>query len=182
MRPLLAVDWARVRNDRLFEGDGKSVEQYYGFGEDVLAVADGTVVSIHDGMPDQTPFDFMVPKSKSDYGGNNLILEIAPKVFAWYAHLRQGSLTVKVGDAVKAGAPIAKLGNTGPSEGPHLHLGLIDKPDAIAGRSLPFVFESFTVVGAIDFDASKGDRLVIKPDSRQVRFAYPLYGGIQNYP
>jgi len=133
-----AVDWAKVKNDRLFDGDGKRVEQYYGFGEDVLAVADGTVVSIHDGLPDQTPFVFMVPKSKSDYGGNNVMLEIAPNVFAWYAHLRQGSLTVKVGDAVKAGAPIAKLGNTGPSEGPHLHLGLIDKPDAITGRSLPF--------------------------------------------
>src|SRR5215831_5876429 len=177
-----AVDWAKVKNDRLFDGDGKSVEQYYGFGEDVLAVADGTVVSIHDGMPDQTPFVFMVPKSKADYGGNNVILEIAPNVFAWYAHLRQGSLTVKVGDAVKAGAPIAKLGNTGPSEGPHLHLGLIDKPDAITGRSLPFVLDSFTLVGAIDFDASKGDRLVMLPDSRQVRSAYPLYGGIQNYP
>ena len=177
-----AVDWAKVKNDRLFDGDGKRVEQYYGFGEDVLAIADGTVVSIHDGMPDQTPFVFMVPKSKSDYGGNNLILEIAPNVFAWYAHLRQGSITVKAGDAVKTGAPIAKLGNTGPSEGPHLHLGLINKPDPIAGRSLPFVFDSFTLVGAIDFDASKGDRLVIMPDSRQVRFAYPLYGGIQNYP
>jgi hypothetical protein len=177
-----AVDWAKVKNDRLFDGDGKRVEQYYGFGEDVLAVADGTVVSIHDGMPDQTPFVFMVPQSKSDYGGNNVILEIARNVFAWYAHLRQGSLAVKVGDAVKAGAPIAKLGNSGPSEGPHLHFGLIDRPDAIAGRSLPFVFDSFTLVGAIDFDASKRDRLVIRPDSRQVRFAYPLYGGIQNYP
>src|SRR5262245_28624501 len=177
-----AVDWAKVKNDRLFDGDGKTVEQYYGFGEEVLAVADGTVVSIHDGMPDQTPFVFMVPKSKSDYGGNNVILEIAPNVFAWYAHLRQGSLTVKVGDAVKAGTPIAKLGNSGPSEGPHLHLGLLDKPDAITGRSLPFVLERFALVGAIDFDVSKGDRLVILPDSRQVQFAYPLYGGIQNYP
>jgi hypothetical protein len=177
-----AVDWAKVRDDRLFDGDGKSVEQYYGFGEDVLAVADGTVVSIHDGMPDQTPFVLMVPKSKSDYGGNNVILEIAPNIFAWYAHLRQGSLMVKVGDAVKAGTPIAKLGNTGPSEGPHLHLGLIDKPDPITGRSLPFVFDNFTLIGAIDFDASKGDRLVVLPDARQVRFAYPLYGGIQNYP
>jgi hypothetical protein len=177
-----AVDWAKVKNDRLFDGDGKRVEQYYGFGEDVLAVADGTVVSIHDGMPHQTPFVVMAPKSKSDFGGNNVILEIAPNVFAWYAHLRQGSLMVKVGDTVKAGAPIARLGNTGPSEGPHLHLGLIDKPDAVTGRSLPFVFDSFTLVGAIDFDASKGDRLVILPDSRQVRFAYPLYGGIQNYP
>jgi hypothetical protein len=177
-----AIDWAKVKYDRLFDGDGKRVEQYYGFGEDVLAVADGTVVSIHDGMPDETPLVLRVPKSKSDYGGNNLFLEIAPNVFAWYAHLRQGSLTVKVGDAVKAGAPIAKLGNSGPSEGPHLHLGLLDKPNAIAGRSLPFVFDSFTLDGAVDFDTSKGDRLVIRPDARRVRFAYPLYGGIQDFP
>jgi hypothetical protein len=177
-----AVDWGRVRNDRLFDGDGKKVEQFYGFGEDVLAVADGVVVSVHDGMPDQAPFVLMVPKSKADYGGNNLILEIAPNVFAWYAHLRQGSITVYVGDTVKAGAPIAQLGNTGPSEGPHLHLGLLDKPDPIAGRSLPFVFDSFTLAGVVDLDASKGDRLAIRPESRQVRFAYPLYGGIQDFP
>ena len=177
-----AIDWTKVKNDRLFDGDGKRVEQYYGFGEDVLAVADGTVVYIHDGMPDETPFVLMVPKSKSDYGGNNVLLQIAPKVFAWYAHLRRDSLTVKVGDAVKAGAPIAKLGNTGPSEGPHLHFGLLNKPDPIAGRSLPFVFDSFTLDGALDFDTSKGDRLVIRPYARQVRSAYPLYGGILDYP
>ena len=99
----------------------------------------------------------MVPKSKLDYGGNNVFLEIAPNIFAWYAHLRQGSLTVNVGDLVKAGALIGKLGNTGPSEGPHLRFGL-DKPDSIDGRSL------------CDW-----------PDARQVRSAYPLYGGIQNY-
>jgi len=124
----------------------------------------------------------MIPKSKSDYGGNNVMLEIAPNVFAWYAHLRQGSIGVKVGDAVKAGSLIAKLGNSGPSEGPHLHFGLLNKPDPVAGRSLPFVFDSFTLVGAVDLDASKGDRLVIQPESRQVRFAYPLYGGLQSYP
>ena len=177
-----AVDWAKVKNGRLFEGDGKKVEQYYGFGEDVVAVADGKVVSVHDGVPDQTPFVFMVPKSKSDYGGNNVMLEIAPNVFGWYAHLRQGSIRVKVGETVEAGAPIAKLGNTGPSEGPHLHFGLLNKPDPVAGRSLPFVFDSFTLAGAIDFDASKEDRLVIRPDLRPVRFAYPLYDGIQNFP
>jgi Peptidase family M23 len=177
-----AVDWGKVRGDRLFDGEGKTVEQFYGFGEDVLAVADGTVVSMHDGMSDATPFVVMTPQSTSDYGGNNLMLEIAPHVFAWYAHLRQGSLKVKVGDAVKAGESIAKLGNTGPSTGPHLHLGLLDKPDPIAGRSLPFVFDTFTLVGVVDFDKSAGDRLVIAPQSRQVRSEYPLYGGIQNFP
>ena len=177
-----ALDLVKVRHDRIFDGDGKKVEQYYGFGENVLAVADGTVVSVHDGMSDQTPFVLMTPKSKSDYGGNNVMLEIAPNVFAWYAHLRQGSIAVKVGDAVKAGAPIGKLGNTGPSEGPHLHLGLLDKPDFIAGRSLPFVFDSFTLVGAVDFDSSREDKLVILPDSRQVRSTYPLYGAVVNFP
>jgi hypothetical protein len=177
-----AIDLVKVRHDRIFDGDGKAVEQYYGFREDVLAIADGTVVSVHDGMSDQTPFVLMIPKSKSDYGGNNVMLEIAPNVFAWYAHLRARSIAVKVGDAVKAGTLIGKLGNTGPSEGPHLHLGLLDKPDPIAGRGLPFVFDSFTLVGAVDFDKSEGDRLVIMAQSRQVRSEYPLYGGIQNYP
>lgn len=172
----------RVRQDRIFDGDGKAVEQYYGFGENVLAVADGTVVSVHDGMSDQTPFVLMTPKSTSDYGGNNVMMEIAPNVFAWYAHLRERSIAVKVGDAVKAGARIGRLGNTGPSEGPHLHLGLIDKPDPIAGRSLPFVFDSFTLVGAVDFDASKEDRLVIMAQSRQAQSEYPLYGGVLNLP
>ena len=177
-----AVDWGKVKGDRLYDGDGKTAEQFYGFGEDVLAVADGTVVSIHDGMSDATPLVAMIPKSPSDYGGNNVMTEIAPNVFAWYAHLRERGIAVKVGDAVKAGARIGKLGNTGPSEGPHLHLGLLDKPDPIAGRGLPFVFDSFTLVGAVDFDKSEGDRLVIAPQSRQVRSEYPLYGGILNFP
>ena len=176
------IDWNRVKNDKIYDGDGKKVEQHYAFGHDVLAVADGTIVSIHDGMPDETPFRLMLPKAKEDYGGNHVMLEIAANVFALYEHLQPGSLTVKIGDAVKAGTPLGKIGNTGPSEGPHLHFGLLNKPDILAGRSLPFVFDSFTLVGAVDLDASKGDRLVILPQSRQVRFAYPLYGSIQDYP
>ena len=177
-----AIDWAKVKNGRIFDGDGSKVEQHYAFGEDVLAVADGTVVSIQDGKPETTPNVAMIPETKEDYGGNHVILEIAPNVFALYVHLHPGSLTVKVGEVVKAGATLAKIGNTGPSMGPHLHFGLSDKPDFFAGRSLPFVFDSFTLVGAVDFDTSEGDRVVILPDSREVRLAYPLYGGIQNYP
>ena len=124
----------------------------------------------------------MIPKTKSDYGGNHVILQIAPNVFALYVHLHTGSVAVKVGDVVKAGTPLARIGNTGPSLGPHLHFGLADKPDMYAGRSLPFVFDSYTLVGKVDFNASEGDRVVIVPDSRPVRSAYPLYGSVQNFP
>ena len=93
--------------------------------------------------------------------------ELAPTPQRWRATLR---------------ITLACLAASFPVMAFHLHLGLIDKPDASTGRSLPFVFDSFTLAGAIDFNASNGDRLVIMPDSRQVRFAYPLYGGIQNFP
>jgi len=176
-----AVDWARVENDRLFDGDGSQNEQFYAFGSEVLAVADGTVVSINDGVPESTPYVSKAPETKAGFGGNQVILEIAPGVYAAYAHLQPGSLTVKVGDTVKAGAVLAKLGNTGPSEGPHLHFGLLDKPDLFAGRSLPFVLDRFTLGGTVDFETSEADNLVISPESREVREAYPLYGSIQNF-
>ncbi len=177
-----AVDWARTEGTRLYEGDGTTNEQFYSFGADVHAVADGTVVGIQDGKPEQTPGSATVPETMSDYGGNQVMLQIAPNVFCWYAHLQPGSLRVKVGDVVKAGAPLAKLGNTGPSLGPHLHFGVLDRPDPVTGRSLPFVLDSYTLVGTVDFATSQGDNLVITPAGRQIRSEYPLYGGIQNFP
>ncbi|MGH3308899.1 MAG: M23 family metallopeptidase, partial [Nocardioides sp.] len=177
-----AVDWGLVKNNRLYDGDGSMNEQYYGFGADVLAVADGTVAFIQEGKPEQTPNAVVLAETQSDIGGNKVILKIGPKVFAAYEHLQTGSLTVKVGDKVKAGAPLAKLGNTGPSTGAHLHFGLLNRPDVAAGRALPFVIDRYTLAGTVDFGASEGDSLAITPDSKQVRSAYPLYGGIQNYP
>jgi murein DD-endopeptidase MepM/ murein hydrolase activator NlpD len=101
-----------------------------------------------------------------------------------YAHLHTGSVAVKVGDVVKAGAPLATIGNTGPSLGPHLHFGLSDKPDFFSGRALPFVLDSFAMVGVVDFDASEADHvvMVMAPDSRQVGSAYPLYGSLVKFP
>src|SRR5215472_458536 len=177
-----AVDWALLKGDRVYEGDGTSNEQFYEYGADVLAVADGTVVSVQDGKPDATPNKVMTPKTSSDFGGNQVLLEIAPNVFAVYEHLQPGSLRVKVGDTVKVGAPLARIGNTGPSLGPHLHFGLLNRPDIFTGRSLPFLIDSYTLAGTVDFKASQGDTLPVTPNSKQVRSVYPLHGGIQNFP
>jgi hypothetical protein len=177
-----AVDWGRVRGNKTFEGDGSTNEQSYAYGAAVLAVADGTVVFAQDGEPEQTAGQVIPATKQSAIGGNKVILKIAPKVFAVYEHLQPGSLTVKVGDKVKAGAVFAKLGNTGPSTGAHLHFGLLDRPNVFTARSLPFVFDRYTLAGTVDVAHATGDEFVISPESRQVRSACPLWRSIQNFP
>jgi hypothetical protein len=177
-----AVDWGRVKDNKIAAGDGTTNEQSYAFGADVLAVADGTVVFTQDGEPEQTPGQPKLATKQSAIGGNKVILEIGPKVFAAYEHLQPGSLTVKVGDKVEAGAVVAKLGNTGPSTGAHLHFGLLDQPSVFTGRALPFVLDHYTLAGTVDIANATGDELVINPESREVRKAYPLWGSVQNFP
>jgi hypothetical protein len=149
-----AIDFARLRDGEPFSGDGARPEDWYGFGAEVLAVADGTVVAVADGYPEQAPLQPITGITKSeDYGGNSIILEIAPGVYADYAHLQPGSITVAVGEQVTAGQVLGLLGNTGNSSGSHLHFGLIDNPDPLVGRSLPMAFDHWTLQGTFDLDA-----------------------------
>ena len=114
-----AVDWARVEGERIYDGDGTQNEQHYAFGADVLAVADATVVFLQDGQPEQLPNVTHGPdQAKADFGGNQVVLELEPHVFAVYAHLQPGSITVKVGDKVKAGQHARQPREHGPVQRP----------------------------------------------------------------
>lgn len=145
-----AIDWVRLREGRMFKEDGSRVEQYFAFGAELLAVADGTVVHVRDGMPEEKPGKPPVAvKATADYAGNSVVLEIQPGVFATYAHLQPGSLRVRVGDRVKTGQVLGLLGNTGNSSAPHLHFGLQDGPDLLTSNSLPFVFDRYTLQGML---------------------------------
>ena len=71
-----AIDWARLRDGEAFSGDGD--EDWYGFGAEVLAVADG-VVAIQEGYPEEVPLQPVTHVTRpEDYGGNAISLEIAP--------------------------------------------------------------------------------------------------------
>ena len=149
-----AIDFARLRDGEPFSGDGARPEDWYGFGAEVLAVADGTVVAVADGYPEQVPLQAITHITKpEDFGGNAVVLEIAPGVYADYAHLQPGSITVAVGEQVTTGQVLGLLGNTGNSSGPHLHFGLIDDPDPLVGNSLPMAFDHWTLQGTFDLDA-----------------------------
>jgi murein DD-endopeptidase MepM/ murein hydrolase activator NlpD len=81
--------------------------------------------------------------------GNNVILDLGDGVWAMYAHLQRGSLLVEPGDEVTKGQPIARLGNTGNSNAPHLHFQLMNGPSILQADGLPYVLDGFTYEGVV---------------------------------
>jgi hypothetical protein len=146
-----AIDWTRIGPDgQVFRGDPARNENWAPYGADVLAVGDGRVVEVQDGIPenDPTASTKAVPITLKTVGGNYMILDIGGR-YVFYAHLQPGSLRVKSGARVRRGQVLAKLGNSGQSDAPHLHLHVVDAPSPLAAEGLPLVFETFNLEGHV---------------------------------
>jgi murein DD-endopeptidase MepM/ murein hydrolase activator NlpD len=60
---------------------------------------------------------------------------------------------VRVGDQVKKGTVLGKLGNSGNTSGPHLHFHVMTGPSVLGSNGVPYVIESFNLAGQIDIAA-----------------------------
>ena len=154
-RPVIAqrfaIDYVLV--DTAFathKGDSLDNSRYYAHALDVLAVADGIVAAIKDSIPENVPGinSRAVPITLETVGGNHVVLELGGGRYAFYAHVRPGSIRVKLGERVKQGAVLAKLGNSGNSTEPHLHFHLADAIAPLGSEGLPYVHPSVEIVGA----------------------------------
>lgn len=91
-------------------------------GVDVLAAADGKVLRIRDGVADVSVRQIGAAAVKDQECGNGLVIDHGDGLTTQYCHMARGSLRVRVGDMVKAGAPLGQVGLSGNTEYPHLHL------------------------------------------------------------
>lgn len=148
-----AIDWVRLdENGRVARGDAAEVANWYGYGADVLAVADGTIVEAKDDMPATKRLDESQGAMALEIAsGNYIALDVGAGRYVFYEHLKPGSVKVKPGDRVQKGEAIAQLGNSGSSSsGPHLHFHVADASATLAADGVPYVFDSFEVIGAFD--------------------------------
>lgn len=99
-------------------------EDYFAFGRKILAPADGTVTDVIAGVRDN------VPGSMNPYSalGNAVFIQHRENEISVLAHLKLGSVKVKVGDKLKTGQLIGLCGNSGNSSEPHLHYHLQNTP------------------------------------------------------
>lgn len=163
-----AADWIKLGDDGLIarNGDLSQNANYYTYGAEALAVADGVVVGVKDGIPENVPQTKAraVPITLETIAGNYVLLDIGGGRFALYAHFQPNSLKVKAGDKVKIGQILGLVGNSGNSDLPHLHFHIADAASPLAGEGVPFVFKSFVMQGAVksNVEVVKGG---FKPDA-----------------
>ena len=91
-------------------------------GVNVRAAAQGQVLRTRDGMPDQSMSAADAPSVADRECGNGVVLSHGDGWETQYCHLMKGSVSVKQGDRVSAGQPIGRVGLSGLTEFPHLHL------------------------------------------------------------
>ncbi len=142
-----AIDWMRVdERGRLFGGDGSRVADWHGYGADVLAVADARVVGVRSSMAEPTvlgPTDH----DPEEGAGNYVSLDLGDGRYVHYEHLEPGSVQVEVGERVRRGDVVARVGYTGNSGGPHLHMHVSDGRAPLDGEGLPWTLADFRISG-----------------------------------
>jgi hypothetical protein len=145
-----AIDFVQL-NDKnmLITGPMEKLSSYAFLGDEIHSVADGTVVGTADGLPEQVPGKLPADATIQMAAGNHVVVDIGEGRFAFYAHLQQGSVRVKVGDKVKTGQVLGLLGNSGNTDTPHLHFHVMDGPSPLVSNGLPYVFTGFTGQGRL---------------------------------
>jgi hypothetical protein len=119
----------------------ESLSDYEVFGKTIVAPCSGRVAMMQSDLPDQAPGEM----SSENVLGNHLVLHCAQHSVI-LAHLEQGSVLVEVDQEVNAGTPVGRVGNTGNTSEPHLHIhtitGLANDLETLAweGEGVPMTF------------------------------------------
>jgi murein DD-endopeptidase MepM/ murein hydrolase activator NlpD len=148
-----AQDWVLVdpATGQAASGNATLARNYYGFGKEIHAVANGTVMAAGDGLPDNELIYAAPAATIETLAGNYVIVDIGNKKYACYAHMVNGSVRVKEGDVVTEGQVLGLMGNSGNSDIPHLHFQVVtDTPSFLGAEGYPHVYRSFEVIGSVN--------------------------------
>lgn len=116
----------------------QNLAAYAIFGETIYSPCSGPVIAAADGLPDNIP-----PETDREHlAGNHVVLQCAG-ARVLLAHMQNGSVLVQAGDQVSAGQPLGRVGNSGNTTEPHLHIHAVPAgaESVMQGRGLPLLLD-----------------------------------------
>jgi murein DD-endopeptidase len=146
-----AIDWIKLDDQGNYaKPDPTKLANWYGYSAEVLAVADAVVVAATDNIaePSSVSAGAGTKLPLENASGNYVVLDLGQSRYAFYEHLKPGSIRVNAGDRMRRGQTIALLGYTGESTGPHLHFHVANAKDPLDAEGIPYALDSFELLGA----------------------------------
>lgn len=137
-----AIDVVKVNEDGwFFQNNGEELTDIYSFGEPVYAPVAGVVTTVVDSLPNHEIT--FAPSDSLNPAGNHVVIHFDKDRYLFMAHLMAETIEVQKGDSVKFGDIIGKIGNSGNSSWPHLHMHIQDKPaiGMVETEAYPFRFK-----------------------------------------
>lgn len=133
-----------------YKTDGRTNEDYYAFGKELIAPCDGEIVLVVDGVKDNVPGEM----NKFNVGGNTVIIKTTNNEFLVFCHFKHQSIKVKEGQKIKQGELLGLCGNTGNSSEAHLHFHIQNIEDLNTATGVKCYFEKISVNGQVKQDYS----------------------------
>lgn len=140
-----------------YKTDGKTNEDYYAFGKELIAPCDGEIVLAVDGVKDNVPGQM----NTFNVGGNMVIIKTANNEYLVFCHFKHQSIKVKEGQKIKQGELLGLCGNTGNSSEAHLHFHIQNIEDLNTATGVKCYFGKIVVNGEIkqDYSPIKNDKI-----------------------
>lgn len=118
----------------------KSLDDFFIYAALVYSPCEGKVIQLKDGLENQ-----QIGWMDRDHPAGNYVAihKKDSHAVVILAHLLKGSLLIQEGDTVSTGQPLAKVGNSGNTSEPHLHIHCVSdnaEDFLFKGEGIPMIF------------------------------------------
>lgn len=114
------------------------LDRYAIFDAQVHSPCEGRIEAAVDGLPDLIP-----PQMDREHLAGNHVVIACEGALVLLAHLREGSVAVRPGEEVRYGDPLGRVGNSGNTSEPHLHIHAVraESGDILRGKGVPLLLD-----------------------------------------
>lgn len=139
-----AYDLEIRKNNLPYHDDYTDSKNYYSYLEDIICPCDGYVVDICNKYDDTKILkDRPVVCDVDEVKGNYIIIKHEHSEYSVLCHIKKDTFRVKIGDIVKCGEVLAKVGNSGNTQGPHIHFHVQDGLNSTSSNGIKIKFNCF---------------------------------------